>query len=140
MIAEGAMLAGRVLAESLMTDTCRIERPGEVVTDPDTGVVSPSFTLVYPLPDHEAPLDGRCKVQQTMAQSSSREAGGGVYTAQDARLDIPVGAGPVAPGDRVTMLTGAYNPALVGNMYRVTDLFEKSLQTAQRLRVEELLS
>lgn len=125
------MQAGRALAESLMVDTCRIERPGEAVTDPETGVVSPSFTLVY---------EGPCKVQQTLAQSSSVEVGGAVFTAQDTRLDIPVGAGPVAPGDRATMLTGAYNPALVGNVYRVTDLFETSLQTAQRLRVEELLS
>ena len=129
MITEEALFAGRVLAESLMVDRCRIERPGEVVTDPETGVVSPSFELVY---------EGPCKVQQTLAQSSSQESGGAMFTVQDSRLDIPVGAGPVAPGDRATMLTGVYNPALEGNVYRVTDLFEKSLQTAQRLRVEEL--
>ena len=117
-------------AERMMVDVCRIERPGEVVTDPETGVVSPSFELVY---------EGPCKVQQTLAQSSSQESGGAMFTVQDSRLDIPVGAGPVAPGDRATMLTGVYNPALVGNVYRVTDLYEKSLQTAQRLRVEELL-
>ena len=130
MIAEESLQAGRALAESLMVDTCRIERPGESVTDPESGVVSPSFTLVY---------EGPCKVQQTLAQSSTAEAGGAVYTVQDTAVHIPVGVGPVAPGDRATMLTGVYNPALVGNVYRVTDLYEKSLQTAQRLRVEELL-
>ena len=126
----GALPFLREQAESLMVDRCRIERPGEVVTDPETGVVSPSFELVY---------EGPCKVQQTLAQSSSQESGGAVFTVQDTALHVPVGAGPVAPGDRATMLTGVYNPALVGNVYRVTDLYEKSLQTAQRLRVEELL-
>lgn len=116
-------------AEALMVDTCRIERPGEAVTDPETGVVAPSYTLVY---------EGKCKVQSTQPQSRSAEAGGAVFTVLDTRLDIPIGAGPVAPADRVTMLTGVYNPALIGNVYRITEPFEKSWPTAQRLRVEEL--
>lgn len=116
-------------AEALMVDSCIIERPGESVTDPATGVVTPSYTPVY---------DGKCKVQQTLAQSSSSEAGGAVYTRQGARLDIPVGAGLVATGDRVRILSAASNPDLVGNVYQLVELFEKSWQTAQRLRVEEL--
>nr|WP_273544751.1 DUF6093 family protein [Arthrobacter jiangjiafuii] len=122
------MAAGRVAAESLMTDTCIIDRPGEPTTDPD-GVVSPSYTPVY---------IGRCKVQQTLAQSSSPEAGGAVFTVQGARLDIPVGMGTVATGDRVRMVTAMSNPDLVGNVYRIVEIFEKSWQTAQRVRVEEL--
>ena len=117
-------------AEKGMVDTCIIERPsGEPVTDPDTGVVSPSHELVY---------EGRCKVQQTLAQSTDAEAGGAVFTVQGSRLDIPVGAGPVRTGDRVRMLSGVHNPALAGNVYRIVELFEKSWQTAQRVRVEEL--
>ena len=127
--AEAALVAGRVAAESLMVDSCVIERPGESVTDPVTGVVSPAHSLVFA---------GPCKVQQTLAQSSSPEAGGAVFTVQGARLDVPVGAGPVATGDRVRILSAASNPDLVGNVYRVVELFEKSWQTAQRLRVEEL--
>ena len=119
----------QVAAESLMVDACIIERPGEPVTDPETGVVSPSHTLVY---------EGRCKLQQTLAQSSSREAGGAVYTTQDTRLDIPVGVGPVRVGDWVTMVSGAHNPDIAGTRFRVMGPFEKSWQTAQRLRVEEL--
>ncbi len=112
-----------------MVDTCRIERPGEVVTDPETGAVSRPHERVY---------EGKCKIQQTMAQSRSAEAGGAVFTVLDTRLDIPIGAGPIAPNDRVEMLTGVYNPALIGNVYRITEPFEKSFPTAQRLRVEEL--
>jgi len=126
---ESLLMDGRIAAEALMVDSCRIERPGEVVTDPDSGVVSPSHELVY---------EGRCKVQQTLAQSTDAEAGGAVFTVQGSRLDIPVGAGPVRTGDRVRMLSGVHNPALAGNVYRIVELFEKSWQTAQRVRVEEL--
>lgn len=116
-------------AESLMIDTCVIDRPGDPVTDPETGAVTPSYTPVYV---------GRCKIQQTIAQSASPEAGGAVYTVQDSRLDIPVGAGPIETGDRVVITGARFNPALIGNLYRVTELFEKSWPTAQRIRVEEL--
>lgn len=129
MIAEAALAAGRIAAESLMVDPCIIDRPGEPVTDPETGAVSPSHTPVY---------DGPCKIQQTLAQSSSPEAGGAVFTVQGARVDIPVGAGPVATGDRVRLGEGVHNPDLTGNTYRIVEIFEKSWQTAQRVRVEEL--
>ena len=124
-----ALAAGRALAESLMVDTCIIDRPGEAVTDPETGAVTPSYTPVY---------IGRCKIQQTMAQASSPEAGGAVFNVQTSRVDLPVGVGPVETGDRVRLPVAASNPALAGNTYRVRELFEKSWQTAQRIPVEEL--
>lgn len=129
MIAPEALAAGRTVAESLMVDSCIIDRPGEPVTDPDTGTVSPSHALIH---------EGRCKVQQTLAQSSSPEAGGAVFTVQGSRLDVPVGVGPLETGDRVRIVTAVSNPALVGNVYRIVETFEKSWQTAQRVRVEEL--
>lgn len=112
-----------------MIDSCIIDRPGKAVTDPETGKVAPSYTPVY---------TGRCKVQQTLAQSSSREAGGAVFTVQPTGLHIPVGAGPVRSGDRVRMVSGVTDPALLGNQYRVVETFEKTWPTAQRLRVEEM--
>lgn len=129
MIAAEALAAGRVAAEALMVDSCIVDRPGPSVMDPLSGKVQPSYSPVY---------SGPCKVQQTLAQSSSPEAGGAVFTVQSARLDLPVGVGPVAVGDRVRMVVASSNPDLVGNVYRVKELFEKSWQTAQRVRVEEL--
>ncbi len=123
------ILEARRDTEELMLDTCRIERQGASVTDPHSGVVTPSLTLVY---------QGRCKVQQTLAQSRAAEAGGAQFALQDTQVQVPVGVGPVQTDDLVTMLTSAYNPALAGNIYRVTELFEKSFQTAQRLRAEEM--
>lgn len=119
---------GRRDAERPMLDTCVIDRPGESVTDPD-GIVTPSYTPVYA---------GRCKVQLTASQAASPESAGAVFNVQRSRLDLPVGVGPIASGDRVRIVTAMSNPALVGNTYRVTELFEKSWQTAQRIPIEEL--
>lgn len=116
-------------AEAMMVDSCIIDRPGEAVTDPETGAVAPSHTPVY---------SGRCKVQQTQAQAASPEVAGAVFTVQSARVDLPVGAGPIETGDRVRITGARFDPALVGNVFRVRELFKKSWPTAQRIPVEEL--
>lgn len=116
-------------AEAMMVDTCIIDRPGEPVTDPDSGAVTPSHSMVY---------EGRCKVQLNTSQAASPEAGGAVFNAQRSRVDLPVGVGPIETRDRIVITAARFNPALVGNVYRVTELFEKSWPTAQRIPVEEL--
>lgn len=112
-----------------MFDACTVDRPGPSVTDPDSGVVAPSLTRIYV---------GKCKVQQTIAQSSSPEAGGHSFTVQSTRWDTPVSAGPFAVSDVVTMTGAVLDPQLAGRVYRVVELFHKSGATAQRVRVEEV--
>lgn len=129
MSASDAVLAGRIEAESLMVDSCTVHRPGEPVTDPGTGVVTTPLTLVY---------TGKCKFQQTLAQSSNPVAGGHQFTVQDVRWDTPVGAGPFLVDDVVTVTAAALDPDLVGAGYRVTDPFHKTGATAQRTRVERV--
>jgi hypothetical protein len=130
----GGILAGvvpllRGQAESLMLDSCTVHRPGIPVTDPETGVVAPSLTLVY---------TGVCKIQQTISQASNPTAGGHSFTVQDSRVDFPVSAGPFAVDDVVTMTASVLDPQLVGRKLRVVELFHKSYATAQRTRVEEV--
>lgn len=127
MSAADAVLAGRREAESLMIDSCTVTRPGEPVTDPETGEVMPGSTPVY---------TGACKVQQTIAQSSNPTAGGHSFTVQDSRVDFPVSAGPLAVDDVVTLTESVLDPQLVGSVFRVVELFHKSMATAQRTRVE----
>lgn len=130
----GGILAGalpflRTQAEALMLDTCTVHRPGEPVTDPGTGVVTTPLTLVY---------TGKCKFQQTLAQSSNPVAGGHQFTVQDTRWDTPVGVGPFLVDDVVTATASLLDPDLVGSVFRVTDLFHKTAATAQRTRVGRL--
>ena len=130
MSAEAAVLAGRREAEALMVDACTVTRPGEPVTDPDTGDVTPSMTPVY---------TGPCKVQQTISQASNPEAGGHAFTVQDSRVDFPVTAGPLMVDDVVTVTASVLDPQLVGSVFRVIELFHKSMATAQRTRVSEMV-
>lgn len=125
-----AVRAGRAAAESLMLDTCTVHRPGEPVTDGD-GNVTPSLALLY---------TGPCKIQQTLAQSSSPVAGGHRFTVQDSRWDTPVAAGVFQVGDVVTVTDAVLDPQLTGRVFRVTEPFHKTGATAQRTRVEEVVA
>lgn len=129
MSAADALLAGRREAEALMIDACSVTRPGESITDPDTGEVTPSSTPVY---------SGPCKVQQTISQASNPTAGSHAFTVQDSRVDFPVSAGPLMVDDVVTVTSSVLDPQLVGSVFRVVELFHKSMATAQRTRVEEV--
>ena len=125
----GIVGQGRAAAESLMLDTCTVGRPGAPVTDPNTGAVTTPLTTIY---------TGKCKFQQTLAQSSNPVAGEHQFTVQDVRWDTPVGAGPFLVDDVVTVTAAALDPDLTGKVFRVTDPFHKTGATAQRTRVKEV--
>jgi hypothetical protein len=125
------VLRGRLKAESLMLDSCTIGRQSGVFTDPDTGQVVPTFTTVY---------DGKCKVQATATQAANPTAGGHQFTVQDTRLDLPVSAGPVAVDDTVTLNSAVLDSQLAGRVYRIVEVFHKSMATAQRTRVSEVVA
>jgi hypothetical protein len=131
MTAAGVLLAGRVAAESLMVDACTVQRSSGTVTNPDTGVVYPNLSTVYA---------GKCKIQQTLAQSSNPVAAEHQYTVQDTRWDTPVAAGPFLVGDVVTMDAAALDAQIVGRTFRVVETFHKSGATAQRTRVVEVVA
>ncbi|MEV8180328.1 DUF6093 family protein [Specibacter sp. NPDC078692] len=125
-------------AESVMFDTCVIDRPGVPVTDA-AGVVTTPKTRVYPTPAEIADGNpGRCKVQQTIAQGGGPVAGGHVFIVQDGRLDLPVSAGPFAVDDVATLTSSLKTPHLVGNIYRMAEVYEKSYPSAQRIRVKQV--
>lgn len=122
------LLESRADAESLMLDSCTITRPGEPVTDPDTGDVTPGGSQVY---------QGKVKIQTYEAQESNPEAGGATMTVQRYTLHIPVGAYQPAIGDVATITAASADPGLVGRKYRVAALLHKTLATAYRLGVED---
>jgi len=134
------LLESRADAESTMLDTCTIVRPGEPVTDSNTGVVTTPPVVVYPdplWPDNHPWKHGPCKVQTYDAQESNPEAGGATFTVQRYTLHIPVGSYQPAIGDVATIVTSATDSNIVDRSYRVTGLLHKTLATAYRLGVEE---
>lgn len=131
MSVTSATRMGRRAAEKNMLDTCKVDRPNaKPVTDPVTGKVTRGSAEVYA---------GKCRLQQTLAQASTKEAGEHQFTEQGIQWQTPVGTGPFRKGDVVTMLTSEMDGQLVGKVYRVEQLFNKSQATSQRCRVVEVL-
>jgi hypothetical protein len=128
----GAVLAGalpmlRAQAESAMLDTCTV-RP---VTGVDESTGAPTLgTAVY---------TGKCKVQTSQAQEANPEAGGAVYTVQRYAGHVPVDAFVPAVGHVVTITAASLDAGLVGRQYRVVALLHKTLATAYRLAVTEVI-
>jgi hypothetical protein len=129
--AEAAVLAGRAEAEALMLDTCTITRPGEPVTDPDTGDVTNSAETVYA---------GKCKVQSKDSATAKPEVGEHTFTVVSRQVHIPANAADVRDGDVVTITTSRLNAFTVGKQYRVSGFTPDTFDTAFRLPVKEVMS
>lgn len=128
---------GRALAESLMTDTCRITKPGDGprVYDPET--------MQYTDPARVTVYEGKCRVQIRGERSSGaeQEAGGRMVGTQQPELQLPVdGTEDVAPDHIVEMLTAVHDSSLVGRKFTIDGRHEKSQATMRRLRVIEVTS
>lgn len=118
-------------AESLMIDACTITRPGETVTDPDSGDVTNTATEVY---------SGKCKVQSKDSATANPEAGEHTFTVVSRQVHIPANAADVREGDVVTITASLLNAVLVGKQYRVGGFTPDSFDTAFRLPVKEVMS
>lgn len=137
-----ALAKGRTAAEAIMLDACVIRRvsgpPGPV--DAEGNRTPAPREVVYPLPGADAPVDGRCKIQTFEPYESNRDSGGHVFTEQRYSLHLPVGAGPIHVDDEVEIVTAVSDPQLVGRTYRVAGRHNKSLATAQRFPMEEVVA
>jgi hypothetical protein len=127
-----ALARGRAAALALMVDACTIGRPGELVTDPDTGVQTAAGSVpVYA---------GRCRVQQQQrgAQAQRSDLGGALLAVLRLEVHVPTSVLGVAEGDDLVVTASAHDPDLVGRRFRVRDLSHKSFATARRLGCEEV--
>lgn len=125
MSAVSALRAGRKAAERLMVDAVQIAR---VSTDLDEWGNAAPPAVVY---------EGKAKVQTFEPYESQRESGGASVIQQRYSVHVPWDAGPFRVGDVVTVTAAALSAHAVGAEYRVAGLHEKSLQTSQRLLVDE---
>jgi hypothetical protein len=113
-----------------MVDACTIERPGEPVTDPDTGNVTDSMTTVY---------TGKCKVASKDSSVATPDVAGASFVVVSRQVHIPVGAADVRNNDVITITASLLNPFGVGKRYRVEGFTPDSFETAARIPVKELL-
>src|SRR5438045_283872 len=103
MSANTATLAGRRAAERLMVDTCLIRRRTSEATDPDTGVVTPTYTQVYA---------GKCRVQQQVPVSRPADIGQDAVWLARLELQLPMSVVGVQSNDLVTITASALDPDL----------------------------
>lgn len=111
-------------AEKLMVDTCTVERFDPDNIDPLTGEAL--RVVVY---------EGKCRVQVTSAQASTGESIGYTYTQQDYQLHLPASVESPEVGDVVTLASTPGKPSRAGKQFRVEALFEKTFQSAQRIKI-----
>lgn len=130
----GALPKLRQMAECLMTDRCIVTRPGESVTDPDTGLPDTGTEKVY---------EGSCKVQTSgglaseQTEGSAAQAMGAVSLVWSLYVHFPYGTPGLRAGD-VVEVTESANPLLVGRRLRlVSPQSEKTHATACRWNVKE---
>lgn len=125
-----ALIEGRRLAESIMADTCKVERPGKPQPDGRGGTTRP-MTPVY---------EGPCRVpppSQTLGDLTP-ESGGREFTVLRLEVHFPVGSFAPQVGDVITILDSKHDPLLPGRTYRVAQPHHGAT-TAYRLGVEEVL-
>lgn len=115
-----------------MVDTCTITRPtGFSTPDPLTGAVTVTGTTLYA---------GKCQISTYEAHEQVVSMPGQAMTRQRYVAKVPVGIGPFQIGDVVTITASTFDALLVGRQYSVVAFLHKSIATAQRLQVEEVVS
>lgn len=130
MSASSITLRGRTKAEALQVDTCTIKRRTGEVTDIDTGVVTPAYTVVY---------SGQCRLKLSVATARPADVGQAQVFMQHPILSLPATTTGVQVDDVVTITASALMPSLVGRVFHVRGLAGSSHMTAARFEVMEVM-
>lgn len=128
MSAEAALLQGRAMAESLMTDLVRITRVVDVHVDPLTGADVPATETVY---------EGIGKLQSFEGHEASREVILHSSVVQRMSVHLPVGSYRSSVGDVLRVVASHVDPMLDGREFRVTqEAPYRTWATAYRIFVD----
>ena len=126
----------RAYAESLMTDTIRIIRPGSVDVDPVTGAETPTGETLYEGPGKVQTSGGMASQTSTASGDSSNV--GGIVPEWSLYLHLPISATGLREKD-VAQVVDSRDPDLRGRCMRLVNMqSEKSLATARRWNVQEI--
>ncbi|QCR53211.1 hypothetical protein C1N80_06195 [Brachybacterium sp. SGAir0954] len=125
-----ATIRGQQLAESLMVDELRLDRPtGRTVrVDGDT------------VPEMETVWSGRGKVQSQQSYPSQPESGGGTSTLATFEVHIPASETVTVLVDDVFVVDSSRDGNLAGARFRVRVDPVKSWRTARRFNCEEIVA
>lgn len=130
MSRDSVLARGRAFAVTGFTATCLIQRVQSLDTNPQTGVVTPTYVTIY---------TGACRVQSSGGASPVDVAQANRYEVPST-LQIPVaGTSDVRVEDRVTILTNPNDTDLVNRVFHITGLHRATHKTARRLEMQNLV-
>lgn len=128
MSRESTLARGRLAAIAGMVDACTIQRVATSTTDPDTGVVSRTYSTIY---------TGQCKIQNSGAAfARPADVGQAELFLTRMELHVPVTAAVAQPDDLLTITASAHDPDMVGRQWHIRGLPDKSWPTAHRYSIE----
>ena len=115
-----------------MLDTCTVTRQTSAVTNPETGVITATFSTIY---------SGKCKFQQSPAPSgSTQNVGEASLVVSYQQLHLPASVTAVAVEDVVTCTASVLDAALPGLKFSVRAIADKTFLTARRLDILQVES
>lgn len=118
----------RAQAESAMTGSCTVTRPGEQAWNEETLQYEASLVTAY---------TGKCRLRPSGQQDRGTDAAGQVFVESSYVLSLPVvGSEGVQRDDTVTV-TAADDPVLVGRVFTVVVDPAYMNGTARRVPVRE---
>lgn len=127
MSRESLLARGQTAALIGMRDACTIRRVVSETTDPDTGVITPTWSTVYA---------GACRVQQHQATADRQDVGEDNLLLLRLEVQLPMTVTGLEVGDQVTM-TSSIDPDLPGRVFRIHDLAHKTDATSRRVQCIE---
>ena len=126
----------RAYAESRMTDTIRITRPGKPAVDPETGAETPTGEVLYEGPGKVQTSGGVASQTSTASGDSSNV--GGLVPQWSLYLHLPISATGLREKD-VALVVDSQDPDLKGRTMSLVNMqSEKTLATARRWNVQEI--
>ena len=118
-------------ARALMVDTGRVRRKTGESTDSDTGVITPTYSVIYA---------GPCKVQQRAAIARPEVIGeAGVFVSR-LELHVPVSVTGIQSDDLFDLTAAAHDQDLLGRVWHVRELAHKTFASARRYSMVEVTS
>ena len=122
----------RAHAESLMLDA------GRALRATGNSVLGEDQTSV---PEMAEALASRCKIQRRDQQAITVQVGERTAAVLRVTLHLPISTAPLRVGDEWEITAaGPLSIEPIGRRYRVIGIFEKSLATARRYEVEEVVT
>ena len=122
-----ALGMGRRMAESRMTDTISVTRPGEKTWDEGAGEYVSTPVDVY---------SGAARVRHDSGRPGDVEAGSQLLTLGSLEVHVPVGSASLQPDDQIMVTACPTRPDQVGRVFIVIAPFDGSQTTAVRYKVE----